>query len=225
MIKIQKNLPFIFSLFLSTFLFVSCAGYHVSYKDNPLLSYDIRSVAVPVFVNRSVFPHAGALITQEVVAVLNQYHDLKIVAGESFETDAILLGVVDSKEKIREAMKAKSTEFSDNKSSLGKRPDFYYPNGISYDLALNLILVKRPSKEELELFKTDLGAYLNLHPKVIINETIPLSGSYQIVSNDRGTGLGGDVNYVKNEGIFEKSLQDVARNAAITFRDLILNAF
>lgn len=225
MIKIQKNLPFIFSLFVSTFLFVSCAGYHVSYKDNPLLSYDIRSVAVPMFVNRSVFPHVGALMTQEIVTVLNQYHDLEVIPGESFKTDAVLLGVVDSKEKIREAMRAKSTEFTDGKTSLGGRPDFYYPSEVSYDLTLNLILVKRPSKEELELFKTDLAAYLNLHPKVIINETIALSGSFQRVANDRGTGLGGDVNYVKNEGIFEKSLQDVARNAAINFRDLILNAF
>ena len=218
-------MPFIFSLLLPTFLFVSCAGYHVSYNDNPLLSYDIRSVAVPMFVNRSVFPNAAPLITQEIVGVLNQYHDLKVVAGESFETDAILLGIVDSREKMSEAMKATATEFSDGKASIGNRPDFYYPSEISYELSLNVIIIKRPTKEELELFKTDLGAYLNLHPKVIINENLSLAGSFQKVANDKGYKLGGDVNYVKNEGIFEKSLQDVARNAAINFRDLILNAF
>lgn len=225
MIKKLKFLSFIFSLFTTSILFVSCAGYHVSYKDNPLLSYDIRSIAVPMFVNRSVFPHAGALITQEIVAVLGQYQDLKVVTGENFQTDAILLGVVDSKEKLKDAMKAKSTEFTNSKESLGSRPDFYYPSEIGYDLTLNIILIKRPSKDELELFKTDLGAFLNMHPKVIINETMPLSGSFQKIANDTGTNLGGEVNYVKNEGIFEKSLQDVARTAASNFKDLILNAF
>lgn len=223
MTKNQKIIPIFFSLCTSLFLFVSCSGYHVSYKDNPLLSYDIRSVAVPMFINRSVFTHINAPMTQEIVAVLNQYHDLKVVAGESYETDAILLGIIDSKEKINEAMKAKSTQFTEGKSALGDRPGFYYPSELSYGVSLSLILIKRPSKEEIELFKSDLSAYLKLHPKVIINETLELSSSYLRVAN--GSTVGGDVNYVKNEGVFEKSMQELSRSAAISFRDLFLNAF
>ncbi len=225
MIKKPKITTFIFSFFVINFLFVSCAGYHVSYKDNPLLNYDIQKIAVPMFVNRSVFPNAGALVTQEIVSVLNQYQDLKVIAGESDKADAVLIGIVDSKEKINEAMKAKSTEFSHNKTSLGSRPGFYYPNEISFDFTVNLILIKRPSAEEIELFKSNLAPHLKLHPKVIINETLLMTGSFQRVTNDRLAGLGGDVNYVKNEGIFEKSLQDSARSAASSFKDLILNAF
>lgn len=221
MIKFQRNI----CLMLCSLLISACAGYHVSYRDNPLLSYDIRSVAVPMFVNRSVIPHVAAPMTQEIVSVLNQYDGLKVVAGESETTDSILLGIIDSNEKINETITAKSTEFSEGKTSLGNRQPFYYPSELSYSLRLQLILIKRPSQAELELFKSDLGQYLKLHPKAIINEVIPLSGSYQRVANDNTTGSGGDVNYVKNVGIFEKSVQDLSRSAAITFRDLILNAF
>jgi hypothetical protein len=210
---------------LCSLLISACAGYHVSYRDNPLLSYDIRSIAVPMFVNRSVIPHVAAPMTQEIVNVLNQYEGLKVVAGESYETDSILLGIVDSAEKINETITAKSTEFAENKTALGNRQPFYYPSELSYNLQLQIILIKRPSPAELELFKSDIAQYLKLHPKAIINEVIPLSGSYQRVANDNVSGSGGDVNYVKNVGIFEKSVQDLSRSAAITFRDLILNAF
>lgn len=221
MIKFQRNIL----LILCSLLISACAGYHVSYRDNPLLSYDIRSVAVPMFVNRSVIPHVAAPMTQEIVNVLNQYDGLKVVAGESESTDSILLGIVDSEEKLNEAITAKSTEFSEGKTALGNRQPFYYPSELNYNLKLQLILIKRPSQAELELFKSDIGQYLKLHPKAIINEVIPLTGSYQRVANDNVAGSGGDVNYVKNVGIFEKSVQDLSRTAAITFRDLILNAF
>ncbi len=211
---------FLLLLFL---MLSSCAGYHVSFKDNPLLSYDIRSISVPMFVNRSVFPNAAAPMTQEIILLLNQYQDLKVVPGESLETDAILLGIIDSKQKLHDAVTVKTKVYTDGKKSLGQRPDFYYPSELNYDLSVRYILIKRPSREELTLFQSDIGKFLTLHPKAIINEVISLRGSYQRIANSATDG--GDVNGVKNIAIFEKSFAEMSRTAALNFRDLILNAF
>ncbi len=206
-------------------LFYSCAGYHVNYNDNPLLSYDIKTLSVPMFINRSVFAHVASPMTQEVVKVLNQYHDLKVIPGEDLKADGVLVGIIESDEKISEVLKTKSQGFSEGKESTGRRLDFYYPNEQTYKLRLRIVLIKNPSENELKLLNSNFSDFMKLNSKVIIDEKIDLSNSFSRVANDATATGGGDVNFVKNEGIFERSIQDVSRNAATSFRDLILNAF
>jgi hypothetical protein len=206
----------------------SCAGYHFNTNNNPLLGYDIRSVAVPMFVNRSTIPELAAPMTKEITLVLNEYPGITVISGDSDKADAVLLGILDSRDHYNDVVKTTNQLFTDStvKTSIGTRAPFYFPISTSYEFVLQVILIKRPSKEELELLNTDIGQYMKINPKVVLMDTIPLTGSFtRIVGDNIGVGSPGKTNFVKNKGIFEKNIQDTAVNAGKIFKQVVLNAF
>ena len=206
----------------------SCAGYHFNTNNNPLIGYDIRSVAVPMFINRSVIPELAAPMTKEIIFALNDYSGIKVFSGDNKNADAVLIGIIDSNNYYNEAVKTTQTLFTDNtiKDSIGDRSPFYFPVQTSYEFTLRVILIKRPSKEELELLTTDLGEYMRVNPKVVLMDTINITGSFSRVVGETTTANAvGKTNFVKNKGIFEKSLQETSMNAAKTFKQVVLNAF
>ena len=216
------------ALLFSMSLLTSCSGYHFNTNNNPLIGYDIRSIAVPMFINRSTLPQLSGTMTREITLALNDYSGLKVISGDSEETDAVLIGIIESKNHYNEVVKTSKTLFTEKDvlQSIGARAPFYYPIQTSYEFVLRVILIKRPTKEELEIFKSDIGAMIKVHPKVVLQDTINLSGSFSRVANPTNTSTsGGDVNFVKNKGIFEKSLQDTCYQASQTFKQVILNAF
>ncbi len=217
-----------FSILLCLMTLSSCAGYHFNTNNNPLIGYDIRSVAVPMFINRSVINELAAPMTKEIIFVLNSYPGLKVLSGDSDKADAVLIGVIESKDHYNEAVKTTQKLFSDNtiKSSVGDRNPFYYPVQTSYEFSLKIILIKRPSKEELELLTTDLAQFMKVNPKVVLMDTINIASSFSRVVGETTTpNAPGKTNFVKNKGIFEKSLQETSMNAAKTFKQVVLNAF
>ena len=217
-----------FSILLFTLTLASCAGYHFNTTNNPLIGYDIRSVAVPMFVNRSVIPELAAPLTREITYALNDYSGIRVYSGDSDKADAVLIGVIESRDHYNDVVKTTQTLFTDNtvKSSIGDRSPFYYPVQSSYEFSLRIILIKRPSKEELELLTTDVGQYMKVNPKVVLMDTINVTGSFSRVVGETTTpNAVGKTNFVKNRGIFEKSIQETAMNAAKTFKQVVLNAF
>ena len=217
-----------FSILLFTLTLASCAGYHFNTTNNPLIGYDIRSVAVPMFVNRSVIPELAAPLTREITYALNDYSGIRVYSGDSDKADAVLIGVIESRDHYNDVVKTTQTLFTDNtvKSSIGDRSPFYYPVQSSYEFSLRIILIKRPSKEELELLTTDIGQYMKVNPKVVLMDTINVTGSFSRVVGETTTpNAVGKTNFVKNRGIFEKSIQETAMNAAKTFKQVVLNAF
>lgn len=217
-----------FSILVFMLTLASCAGYHFNTNNNPLLSYDIRSVAVPMFINRSNIPELAAPMTREITFALNDYPGIKVYSGDNDSADSVLIGIIDSRTHYNEVVKTTNQLFTDNtvKSSVGQRAPFYYPVESSYEFSLQLILIKRPTKEELELLTTDLGQFMKANPKVVLMDTLPLSGSFtRIVGDNVGDSAPGKTNFVKNKGIFEKSVNDTAINAAKTFKQVVLNAF
>lgn len=87
-------------------------------------------------------------------------------------------------------------------------------------------MIKRPSKEEIEMMTGELGPYVKAHPKVVLQDNIELTGSFdRVASPTLSPNDAGSVNFVKNKGIFEKSLQDTCYQAAQTFKQVVLNAF
>lgn len=217
-----------FSILLFTLTLASCAGYHFNTTNNPLIGYDIRSVAVPMFVNRSVIPELAAPLTREITYALNDYSGIRVYSGDSDKADAVLIGVIESRDHYNDVVRTTQTLFTDNtvKSSIGDRSPFYYPVQSSYEFSLRLILIKRPSKEELELLTTDIGQYMKVNPKVVLMDTINVTGSFSRVVGETTTpNAVGSTNFVKNRGIFEKSIQETAMNAAKTFKQVVLNAF
>ncbi|MBY0412595.1 MAG: hypothetical protein K2Q18_00445, partial [Bdellovibrionales bacterium] len=195
---------------------------------NPLIGYDIRSVAVPMFINRSVLPDLAAPMTREITMALNDYSGITVLSGDSDKADAVLLGIIESRDSYNEVVRTTQTFFSDDtiKESVGNRSPFYYPVQTSYAFSLRLILIKRPSKEELELLTTDLAQYMKVNPKIVLMDTIGITGTFsRVVGDTKTANASGETNFVKNKGIFEKSVQESAQNAAKTFKQVVLNAF
>jgi hypothetical protein len=206
----------------------SCAGYHFNTNNNPLLSYDIHSVSVPMFINRSSIPELAAPMTREITFALNDYTGIKVFSGDNENADAVLIGIIDSRDHYNEVVKTSSQLFSDTtvKTSVGARSPFYYPVESVYDFSLKIILIKRPSKEELQLLTSDLGQFMKANPKVVLMDTLALSGKFsRVVGESTGPDSPGKTNFVKNRGLFEKSIQDTAVNAGKSFKQVVLNAF
>jgi hypothetical protein len=91
---------------------------------------------------------------------------------------------------------------------------------------LNIILIKRPTAEEIEFLTKNTLGLNKFHPKVVLVEEIPITGNFsRFVSDTITPNSGGEVNFVKNKGIFEKSLQDSCVQTATNFRQVVLNAF
>lgn len=181
-----------------------------------------------MFINRSVIPQLAAPMTKEITFALNDYSGLKVISGDTSNADAVLIGIIESKDHYNEVVSTTQNLFTDGDvlKSIGSRTPFYYPVQTAYRFSLRIILIKRPSKEELELFTSELGSKIVLHPKVVLQDRIDLSGTFARVASPTSTALApGEVNFVKNKGIFEKSLQDTCYQAAQSFKQVILNAF
>lgn len=216
-----------FILFTSVIL-TGCSGYHFNTNNNPLIGYDVKSVAVPMFINRSVLPQLAAPMTKEITLALNDYSGLKVMSGDNENADAILIGIIESKDHFNDVVTTTQSLFTegDIKTSIGQRSQFYYPVQTTYNLSLRIILIKRPTKEELTLFTSELGRGALVHPKIVLEDSIALTGTFSRVAQPTNdTSAAGEVNFVKNKGIFEKSLQDTSYQAAQTFKQVVLNAF
>lgn len=204
-----------------------CAGYHFNTSNNPLIGYDIKTISVPMFINRSVLPQLASPMTREITLALNDYSGLKVVS-DGGDADAVLIGIIESRDHFNDVVRTSQTLFTDQDvlKSIGNRTSFYYPIQSAYEFQLRLILIKRPSKEEMELLTSELGPLVKAHPKVVLQDTINLSGTFdRVASPNMTTNDAGEVNFVKNKGIFEKSLQDTCYQAAQTFKQVVLNAF
>lgn len=208
---------------------ISCSGYHFNTNNNPLIGYDIKSIAVPMFINRSVLPQLAAPMTKEIILALNDYNGLIVQSGDNENADAVLIGILESKDHYNEVVRTTQTLFTEKEilSSIGNRSPFYYPVTTSYSLSLRVLLIKRPSAAELALFTSELGAaMIKVHPKIVLEDRIELNGGFsRVVGPTNTSSAEGEVNFVKNNGIFEKSLRDTCYQAAQTFKQVVLNAF
>lgn len=216
-------------IYLIFLLFIAgCAGYHFNTNNNPLIGYDIKTISVPMFVNRSNLPNLAGPMTKEIILALSDYSGLKVFSGNNDSADAVLIGIIESSDHYNDTVTTTQTLFTDQnlKSSVGNRSAFYYPVQTSYNFSLRVILIKRPSKAEIDLFTSDEVPMAKIHPKVVLTDTIPLSGSFSRVAAETfSSSAPGELNFVKNKGIFEKSLQDTCYQAAQTFKQVVLNAF
>jgi hypothetical protein len=219
-----------FYLIAALFLLSGCAGYHFNNSNNPLLSYNIKSVSVPMFINRSVLPQMSGMMTQEIVLALKNFSGLKIINGDENDSDAVLIGIIESDDHYSKVVQTSATAYTKSDqnilTSIGDRQNFYYPSSTSYNLKLKIILIKRPRPEEIEFLTKNTLGLNKFHPKIVLEEELPITGSFsRFVSDTITPNSGGEVNFVKNKGILEKSLQDSCTQTAINFRQVVLNAF
>lgn len=209
-------------------LFSGCTGYHFNTNNNPLIGYDIKSVSVPMFINRSVIPDIAGPMTREITLALHDYNGLRVLSGENENADAVLIGVIDSGDHYNDVVITSKTVLTTGsiEKSIGRRSPFYLPIESRYTLSLRLILIKRPTKEEIELLTSDIGKSVKVHPKIVLQDVIALANTFpRVVANSIGPGSPGEVNFTQNRGVFEKSLRETCYQAGQTFKQVVLNAF
>ncbi len=212
----------------------SCSGYRFVNQRNPLAQYGISKVAIPMFVNRTIYPHITGPFTREITAVLNQYPDLRVYPGEYSKADAILVGVLTSPDHRAQAYKTDSRIFisGDLERSIGQRRPYFLPLSTSFRLSMRIVVIKDPSWEDIEFIQKaldqsvlDQGGVLT-HPKVVIDQELNLNSSFgrQILSNQTPD-EGGVVNATKNEDAEERTIRGLAQSAGRQFSELVLNVF
>src|SRR5690606_20058823 len=190
--------------------------------------HGIRSISVPMFVNKSALPNVGAMISKEIILLLSSYPGLKVSSGEDLQSDAILVGIVDSDQHLSNLLQTTERKFTsgDLKSSLGNRQEFYIPIGTSLSMSVRFVLIKNPRSEDIELSKSELSELMNAHPRVIVNQKLDFVTSFTRVAGETTTiDSPGLVNLTKNKAILDRSLENGSKNLSKQLKDVILNAF
>ncbi len=214
-----------FCLILLCFVISACGGYRFQQQDNPLSQYGIQSISIPTFYNYSTLPHVGAEFSREVYAMMAGFPSLKVKSGFNNSTDAVMIGIVKSPEKLRETLRAENLRVAQTQApkAIGSvRKEFYIPGSTNVQLYLQIIVIKHPSEAELELLRSSLGENVRGSDKIIFNETLPISQSYnrEIFDEDAVSVVG-----TQNKGLQQKTVMSMAEKAAESVKEMILYAF
>lgn len=202
-----------------------CSGYRFSQQENPLAQYGIQSLSVPMFYNYSNLPEVHTEFTREVYRTLTGFPGLKLKSGYNKNTDAILIGILKTPEKLADTIKPSNLRLAQEKAGNNIGPDrqnFYIPGTSDVSLFLHIILIKKPTEEEIALLKSGIGDQIKTSSKILFNELIPLRLQYtREILDDRG----GEVVATQNYGVQRKAFKTMAEQAAVNVRDMILYAF
>lgn len=211
-------------ILLIIFLFSACSNYRFQSKANPFAQYFIDSLAVPMFYNHSNISNVSGVFTREVYHALLDFSDLKLTVSDK-KADAVLIGIISSREKLKDSIStvsSKSVKNTFGEDALGKtREDFVVPSVNQMNLTLRIIVIRHPTAEEINFLQKDITQHA-LSSKIIFNEVIPLSESYTLKElRSEGTQVLG----VQNRGVEKQAVFNLAKKAAISFKDMILYAF
>lgn len=210
---------------LLIFLLAGCSGYRFTQQENPLSQYGIQSLSVPMFYNYSNLPDVSADFTRETYTLLMGFSGLKLESGYNADSDAVLIGIIKSPEKLAETVRRSSSRVANTKAPNSIGPDrrkFSVPGTTLLNLSLQVIVIKKPTEEEIALLKSGIGDQVKLTSRIIFNDTIPLNAQYaREFLDDAGT----QVVATQNAGVQRKTLESLSRQAAIQVRDMILYAF
>lgn len=203
----------------------SCSGYRFQQQENPLSQYGIQSLSVPLFYNYSNMSEVQAPFTKETYRLLTGFTGLKIYQGYNPNSDAVLIGIVKSPEKVTDTVRDASIRLAQDAApnKIGKtRKEFYIPGTSDVQLYLHVIVIKRPSEEELALLKSGIGDQIKTTSKIIFNDVIPLRSQFTREYLDNS---GTEVVGTQNSGVQRKLITSLAEQAAINIRDMVFYAF
>ena len=212
-------------LFLLIFILglSSCAGYRYQEQNNPFAQYGIESISVPMFYNKSNHSNISSAMTKEIYLMLTRFKGLKVYSGNK-EADAVLIGIVDSQNRISQTRRGGNLRSVENAAGeiIGEnRGDFYIPSQTDVSAQLRIILIKKPSKKDIQLMQSSLGKFV-ANSRIIFNETINLNQSFtREIYDDESVSV---IN-TQNRSALKKSIRSMASNAAQNFKDMIIYAF
>jgi hypothetical protein len=209
-----------------------CSGYRFSQQENPLSQYGIQSLSVPMFYNYSNLPELHADFTRETYRMLTGFSGLRLNSGYNKNADAVMIGILKTPEKVADTLRPSSVRVAQLKAenAIGnQRQKFYIPGTTDIAVYLHVILIKRPTEEELALLKSGIGDQIKSTSKIIFNELIPLRIMYtrEILDISEGGVItnGTQVVATQNAGVQRKVLKNLSEQAAANVRDMILYAF
>lgn len=220
-------------------LMTSCANYRFLYRKNPLGQYEIDSLSIPMFFNKSPIPNTGPIFTREFSQYLSSFQDLKVYSGINPKSDAVLLGIIYSAKSIGETITVTDTKLVSTliaPGDIGSRTDFFTPTQNRVNLNLKLILIKSPSYKELEnidrltsmkgTLPPEIYKKLLEDPRILFNEDFSLSVNFdREIRSFEIENRPGDTNFTNNQGNLNKLLKTMAVQGRDYFRDLIIYAF
>ncbi|MCY4645147.1 MAG: hypothetical protein OXB88_11070 [Bacteriovoracales bacterium] len=195
-------------------------------NDNPFSEYEIESISIPMFFNRSALPHTSEAFTSEFFKMLSSYPKLRLYSGIDARADALLLGTISSAPSLSETVLVEGEKRVQNlvdPQDIGEREDFFTPSRNKLVLTLRVVLIKDPTWEETRLFQSKISKGITRHPKLIFNETIHLSTSFD--REFKSQAQGGETNFTNNLGILNKALQTLAVQGREHFKEVVINAF
>lgn len=185
-----------------------------------------------MFYNYSNLPEVHADFTRETYRMLSAFSGLKLNSGYKESSDALMIGIIKSPEKIADSLRPTALRVAQTKTpnAIGtQRQNFYIPATTDVQLFLHVIVIKKPTEEELALLKSGIGDQIKSTSKVIFNELIPIRTVYTrevLDTTENGTVTNGtQVVATQNAGVQRKVLKNLAEQAAINVRDMILYAF
>ena len=219
-----KLITLLFTITLQLILFQGCAGYRYQEKSNPFAQYGIKSIHIPLFYNHSNLANTSAIFTREIYGLMSEFKGLQI-QGSKAGADATLIGIIESADRLNETIVNRGLRVAKSvaSESIGsKRGDFYVPSSSNVQLALRIVVIKNPTENEIKLLRSEFGKNVPVSSKVIFNEQIRVNTSY---NREYFDGDGGNVHATLNRGAINNSLDLMAKNAASSFRDMILYAF
>lgn len=209
---------------LALFLLSSCAGYRFTQTDNPLAQYGVESLSVPMFYNFSSLPEVASPFTRETYKLLNSFSGLKLRSGWR-SADAVMIGIIRSQETVETtAMPSNprnATEVAEQNVGPA-RGKFLIPGTTTVGLTLQIVVIKRPTSEELQLLQSELGPRIPPQSKIIFNVTFTVPGAF---TREVFDGEAGSVVATQNAGTLRRTEEIMARSAAEQIRDMILYAF
>ena len=211
---------------LWSFALAGCAGYQFVTDDNPFAQYQIKSVSVPMFFNKSTLPHTSKAFTTEFFKLLTSYRDLKVYSGLSPKADAVLLGIISSPQYLNKTVVVegrKKVQTLVSPGDIGKRNDFFTPTRNKLSLTLKVVLIKNPKHTDLEFFQQEIAQHVTQHPKLVLNEVINLSTSFD--REFKSLGAGGESNFTNNLGTLNEAIRTLATQGRNYFKEIVINAF
>lgn len=213
--------------------FTGCSGYHFKNIQGPLAKYGIKTIKIPMFLNKSAIPGLSGPLTRQFNVLMGSFPDLEVQLFGT--TDAIMLGVIESSLEMRKALLTTRERIIINDptsnpwrnfTSIGDRRKFWIPDMINMKLQLRIVLIKDPTNQEIEIIKSEYGRYIYDHPKVIFNKVISLEKGYTSeVFDILGVDPRGSLNFTQSMGNRESAIILLAEEAAYSFRESILYAF
>ena len=206
-------------------LLLGCSGYRFSQTSNPLAQYGVDTLSIPMFYNFSSLPETSSTFTRETYKLLSGFTGLKLRSGWNQSADAILIGIIRSDDSLAQTVKSQSPRVAQSVTPdllKDSRPEFYVPGSSTVSLELQVIVIKRPTTEELQLLQSDMGPQIPTSAKIIFNERFALASSFTREFFDNEAGV---VAATQNAGALRRTKDAMGIQAAELIRDMILYAF